>query len=112
MHLPSQTCLVQFKAGSFHIAFDKGALDALMGEDTDAASTAGGKLLSEVQKVLDPAEGQYLCVTLGQPHVLGDTLSMLHLSIFYVMAVRSCMYLATILSMCIDRYPCLPTDMQ
>lgn len=42
-----------------------------MGEDTDAASTAGGKLLSEVQKVLDPSEGQYLCVTLGQPHVLG-----------------------------------------
>ena len=42
-----------------------------MGEDTDAASTAGGKLLSEVQKVLDPSEGHYLCVTLGQPHVLG-----------------------------------------
>lgn len=71
IHLPSQVCLLQFKAGSFHIAFDKGALDALMGEDTDAASTAGGKLLSEVQKVLDPSEGQYLCVTLGQPHVLG-----------------------------------------
>lgn len=62
---------VQFKAGSFQIACDKGALDALMGEDTDAASTAGGKLLSEVQRVLDPCEGQYLCVTLGQPHVLG-----------------------------------------
>ena len=42
-----------------------------MGEDTDAASTAGGKLLSEVQRVLDPCEGQYMCVTLGQPHVLG-----------------------------------------
>lgn len=62
---------MQVKAGSFQIAFDKGALDALMGEDTDAASTAGGKLLSEVQRVLDPFGGQYLCVTLGQPHVLG-----------------------------------------
>lgn len=62
---------MQFKAGSFQVAFDKGALDALMGEDTGAASTAGGKLLSEVQRVLDPCEGQYLCVTLGQPHVLG-----------------------------------------
>ena len=63
--------LLQFKPGSFHVAFDKGALDALMGEDTQAASTAGGKLLSEVQRILDSAEGHYLCVTLGQPHVLG-----------------------------------------
>lgn len=70
VHLSSQACHLQFKDGSFHIAFDKGALDALMGEDTDAASTAGSKLLSEVQRVLDPSEGQYICVTLGQPHVL------------------------------------------
>ncbi|KAL3138414.1 hypothetical protein ABBQ32_006209 [Trebouxia sp. C0010 RCD-2024] len=66
---------LKFKDGSFHIAFDKGALDALMGEDTDAASTAGSKLLSEVQRVLDPSEGQYICVTLGQPHVLNRLLA-------------------------------------
>ena len=70
VHLPSQVCHLQVKDGSFPIAFDKGALDALMGEDTEADSTAGGKLLSEVQRVLDPSEGQYICVTLGQPHVL------------------------------------------
>lgn len=70
VHLPSHVCHLQFKDGSYHIAFDKGALDALMGEDTEGASTAGSKLLSEVQRVLDPSEGQYICVTLGQPHVL------------------------------------------
>ena len=67
---PAKFAILQVKDGSFHIAFDKGALDALMGEDTEAASTAGSKLLSEVQRVLDPSEGQYICVTLGQPHVL------------------------------------------
>lgn len=64
-----------FKDESFHIAFDKGGLDALMGEDTDAAGVAGGKLLSEVQRVLDSCDGQYLCVTLGQHHVLAKLLS-------------------------------------
>lgn len=60
---------MQFEAGAFHIAFDKGALDALMGEDTEAAGQAGSKLLSEVQRILT-AQGHYICVTLAQPHVL------------------------------------------
>ena len=75
--LTAQTSLLQFKSGSFHIAFDKGALDALMGEDTEAASIAGSQLLSEVQRVLNSCEGHYLCVTLGQPHVLGNAPSRL-----------------------------------
>ncbi|DBB00023.1 TPA: hypothetical protein ACH3X1_013883 [Trebouxia sp. C0004] len=66
---------LQFKDKSFHIAFDKGALDALMGEDTVSAGVAGGKLLSEVQRVLDNCDCQYLCVTLGQTHVLTKLLS-------------------------------------
>ena len=60
---------VQFGSNSFQVAFDKGALDALMGEDTDAAAEAGSKLLSEVRRILT-AQGQYICVTLAQPHVL------------------------------------------
>lgn len=90
---------MQFKAGSFHTAFDKGALDALMGEDTDAASIAGGKLLSEVQRVLDPSEGQYLCVTLGQPHVLGKHSVYAALAAIYastqaaaVLVMQECLY--------------------
>ena len=69
-HAISEQLLMQFKAGSFHVAFDKGALDALMGEDTQAADTAGSKLLAEVQRVLDPVDGCYICVTLAQTHVL------------------------------------------
>ena len=48
-----------------------------MGEDTEAASTAGSQLLLEVQRVLNSCEGHYLCVTLGQPHVLGNAPSQL-----------------------------------
>lgn len=61
--------LMQFGPTSFEVAFDKGALDALMGEDTDAASCAGSLLLSEVRRVLTD-QGQYICITLAQPHVL------------------------------------------
>ena len=67
---PQCSTFLQFKDGSFHVAFDKGALDALMGEDTEEAGKAGSNLLSEVQRVLHRSEGHYLCVTLGQAHVL------------------------------------------
>ena len=63
--------LMQFKDGSYNVAFDKGALDALMGEDTQPADTAGTKLLAQVQRVLHPVDGHYICVTLAQSHVLG-----------------------------------------
>ncbi len=51
---------------------DKGALDALMGEDSPESREAGGRLLSEVRRLLSPCGGAYLCVTLAQPHVLGE----------------------------------------
>ncbi len=61
---------MQFEAGSFNVVMDKGGLDALMGEDTSDADVAGDRLLAEVARVLDPAAGTYLCVSLLQPHVL------------------------------------------
>ena len=68
-----QNCLVlQFGDGSFRVALDKGALDALMGEDNEGAAEAGARLLQEVQRVLDVERGVYLCVTLVQPHVLSE----------------------------------------
>ena len=75
MDLRWQSCFVlQFTDGSFRVAFDKGALDALMGEDNEGAGEAGARLLHEVQRVLDVERGVYLCVTLVQPHVLSEFL--------------------------------------
>ena len=39
------------------MAFDKGGLDALMGDEGADASAAGAKLLSEVARVVDPRTG-------------------------------------------------------
>ena len=66
--------MLQFADGSFRVALDKGALDALMGEDNEGAGEAGARLLHEVQRVLDVERGVYLCVTLVQPHVLSEFL--------------------------------------
>lgn len=32
----------------------------------------GARMLAEVARVLDPSSGTYVCVTLAQPHVLGE----------------------------------------
>jgi hypothetical protein len=34
----------------------------------------GAEMLAEVARVLDPASGTYICVTLAQPHVLRELL--------------------------------------
>ncbi|KAK9806887.1 hypothetical protein WJX72_006435 [[Myrmecia] bisecta] len=59
----------KFADGQFQVAFDKGGLDALMGEDTSGAMAAGTKFLAEVARLLD-SNGTYICITLAQPHVL------------------------------------------
>lgn len=59
-----------FSDGAFGVVFDKGGLDALMGEDDDGAGEAGRKLLQEVSRLLRPEGGTYICVTLAQQHVL------------------------------------------
>ncbi|CAI7818670.1 unnamed protein product [Closterium sp. NIES-54] len=59
-----------YEGGAFDVVVDKGGLDALMGEEGDDASTAGQRLLHEVQRLVAPGGGRYLCVTLAQSHVL------------------------------------------
>ena len=67
----SRLFCMQFADGSFSAVMDKGGLDTLMGEDTEVADAAGGELLAEVTRLLEPRRGSlYLCVTLAQSHVL------------------------------------------
>jgi SAM-dependent methyltransferase len=54
---------------SFDVVFDKGALDALMAEDTDAVHTQAAKMLAEISRVLKPG-GVYVCVTMAQDFII------------------------------------------
>ncbi|CAI7934286.1 unnamed protein product [Closterium sp. NIES-54] len=63
-----------YEGGAFDVVVDKGGLDALMGEEGDDASTAGQRLLHEVQRLVAPGGGRYLCVTLAQSHAYHCTL--------------------------------------
>lgn len=58
-----------YPARSFGVVFDKGGLDALMGEDDTGAGEAGVKFLLEVSRLIQEG-GTYICVTLAQQHVL------------------------------------------
>ena len=60
-----------FPDASFGLVLDKGGLDALMGDGDAGSLAAGEKLLLEVDRLLRPGDGAYVCVTLAQEHVLG-----------------------------------------
>lgn len=60
-----------FPDASFGLVLDKGGLDALMGDGDPGSLAAGEKLLREVDRLLRPGDGAYVCVTLAQEHVLG-----------------------------------------
>lgn len=53
---------------------DKGALDALVSEDTDSVRDDAQRMFREIARVLRPG-GRYVCVTLAQEHVLKRLLS-------------------------------------
>ena len=60
---------MQFGDKGFDIILDKGSLDALMGEDSPESLSAGRRYLKETARLLR-ASGSFLCITLGQKHVL------------------------------------------
>jgi len=60
-----------FPDASFGLVLDKGGLDALMGDGDAGSQETGEKLLREVDRLLRPGDGAYVCVTLAQEHVLG-----------------------------------------
>ncbi|KAL4151211.1 hypothetical protein PRNP1_008160 [Phytophthora ramorum] len=54
---------------SFDLVLDKGALDALMAEDTAEVRQDATRMLQEVRRVLAPG-GRYCCVTMAQDFIL------------------------------------------
>ncbi|KAG7395967.1 hypothetical protein PHYBOEH_002952 [Phytophthora boehmeriae] len=59
--------------GSFDLVLDKGALDALMAEDTLEIKKDATRMLQEVRRVLAPG-GRYCCVTMAQDFILSHLL--------------------------------------
>jgi spermidine synthase/ubiquinone/menaquinone biosynthesis C-methylase UbiE len=53
----------------FKLVFDKGALDALMSDDTPRSKNDATKLFSEVERVTEVG-GAYVCITLAQKHIM------------------------------------------
>jgi spermidine synthase/ubiquinone/menaquinone biosynthesis C-methylase UbiE len=63
------TDMRELQDGSFDLVMDKGALDALMAEDTAEIKADALKMLTEVSRVLAPG-GRYCCVTMAQDFIL------------------------------------------
>ncbi|KAK1928594.1 Methyltransferase-like protein 13 [Phytophthora citrophthora] len=62
------------ESGSFDLVMDKGAIDALMAEDTAEIKQDATKMLREVRRVLAPG-GRYCCVTMAQDFILQHVLN-------------------------------------
>jgi ubiquinone/menaquinone biosynthesis C-methylase UbiE len=60
---------LQFKDGTFDVVFDKGALDALMGTDTDESRQEASQMFAEFSRVLGD-NGRFICVSMAQGFVL------------------------------------------
>lgn len=64
------TSMVSYSNESFDIVFDKGALDALMSEDSsEEVLSKASEMFREILRVLTKS-GYYLCITLAEPFVL------------------------------------------
>ena len=59
---------LQVADGSFDCVFDKGALDALMSNDSDESREAAERMFREIDRVLKPG-GKYVCITLSETHI-------------------------------------------
>ena len=58
-----------FEAAHFNMVFDKGALDALMSDETKRSAKDAAQLFKEIDRVSGPG-GAYVCVTLAQKHIM------------------------------------------
>eukprot|EP01036_Dinobryon_divergens_P022612 gene22612-30885_t len=68
-HVGDMTSMTAYTDQSFDLVFDKGALDALMSEDSAAVRDKASDMFREVLRVLSAAGGRYLCISLAEPFI-------------------------------------------
>lgn len=64
---------MDFEDSAFSVVLDKGTLDALMVDDSDAVIKDIDKLFTEIGRVLKFG-GRYICISLMQDHILNKVL--------------------------------------
>ena len=63
------TSMPEYADGSYNAVFDKGALDALMSEDTEDVAEKATAMFQEISRVL-ATDGKYVCITLAESYIL------------------------------------------
>ena len=78
---------MSFDNESFSVVLDKGTLDAMMSEESDAVNKMISKYFSEIMRVLKPM-GRYVCVSLLQEHIIQSLLNFFPSNSFLFRVVR------------------------
>ena len=68
------TCMPEYGDSAYDVVFDKGALDALMSEDTPAVVEKAGVMFTEISRLLSD-KGKYICITLGESFIFKTLLA-------------------------------------
>ena len=64
---------MDFEDSSFSVVLDKGTLDALMVDESEAVDKDISQMFSEIGRVLKVG-GRYVCISLMQDHILNKVL--------------------------------------
>lgn len=73
-HIGDMTCMPEYEDSAYDVVFDKGALDALMSEDTPAVIEKAGVMFAEISRLLSE-KGKYICITLAESFIFKTLLA-------------------------------------
>ena len=73
-HVGDMTAMPEYSNAAYDVVFDKGALDALMSEDTADVAAKAETMFLEISRILSEG-GRYVCITLAESYILKSLLS-------------------------------------
>ena len=86
-HVGDMTAMPEYSNAAYDVVFDKGALDALMSEDTADVAAKAETMFLEISRILSEG-GRYVCITLAESYILKSLLSYFT-ALNYTVAVES-----------------------
>jgi ubiquinone/menaquinone biosynthesis C-methylase UbiE len=72
-HVGDMTAMPEYANAAYDVVFDKGALDALMSEDTADVASKAQTMFLEISRILSEG-GRYVCITLAESYILKSLL--------------------------------------